>query len=211
MIEKSNKFPLRSLALTGSLWLFSLLIHFDFPLKVIALIALAMAGYWIFSINRILPGSIFSPLLWQFKKPFHWILIATVISLVVSIFSRVEDGLTALPSRVGAFVVIAVLIGFVEEVVFRGFGQGGAQEWSRAGAILLASVSHAGYKALLFIFPSQHLNSSPLELFGYTFLAGLALGYTRQKTGSLWPAVFAHCFFDFWVYMEQSSAPWWVW
>lgn len=211
MIEKSKRVPSLSLALTGALWFFSLLIHFDFPIKIIALFALFMASFWMNSIHRNFPESVFSPSLWHFRKSFNWILIATILSLVFSIYSRMDDGLPAIPSKIGNFVIFAVLIGFVEEVVFRGFVQGGAKQWNPKGAIILASVSHAGYKALLFVFPLEHLNNSPLELFGYTFLAGLFLGYSRYITGSLWPAILAHSVFDFWLYMEQSSAPWWVW
>jgi membrane protease YdiL (CAAX protease family) len=211
MIVTYKSIPYKSLLLTGALWFFSLFIHFDFPIKTIALIALVMAGFWMNSINNDIPGSILSPSLWRFKKCLIWILIATTLSLVISIYSRIDDGLPAIPSKIGVFVIVAVLIGFIEEVVFRGFVQGGAEQWNQRGAILLASVSHAGYKALLFVFPLQHLNNSALELFGYTFLAGLVLGYSRHVTGSLWPAILAHCFFDFWLYMEQSSAPWWVW
>lgn len=211
MIEKSKRIPIKSLALTGALWFFSLFINFDFPIKTIALFALVMAGFWMHSIYRDIPGSVFSPFLWRFKKSFNWILIVIILSFMLAIYSRIADGLPAIPSKIGAFVIVAVLIGFIEEVVFRGFVQGGAQQWNRGGAIVLASASHAGYKALLFVFPLQHLNNSALELFGYTFLAGLVLGYSRHVTGSLWPAILAHCFFDFWLYMEQSSAPWWVW
>lgn len=211
MIEKSKRIPVKSLALTGALWFFSLFINFDFPIKTIALLALVIAGFWMNSIHRDILGSVFLPSLWRFKKSYSWILVATILSLVLSVYSRIDDGLPAIPSKIGEFVIVAVLIGFVEEVVFRGFVQGSAQQWNQTGAIVLASVSHAGYKALLFVFPLQHLNNSTLELFGYTFLAGLVLGYSRHITGSLWPAILAHCFFDFWLYMEQSSAPWWVW
>ena len=211
MIEKSKRIPFKSLALTGALWFFSLFINFDFPIKAVALVALIMAGFWMSSIHRNNPESVFSPYLWRFEKSLNWILVAFILSLALAIYSRIEDGLPVIPSKIGGFVIVAVLIGFVEEVVFRGFVQGGAQQWNQIGAIVLASVSHAGYKALLFVFSLQHLNNSSLELFGYTFLAGLVLGYSRHITGSLWPAILAHCFFDFWLYMEQSSAPWWVW
>lgn len=211
MIEKSKIVPFKSFALTGALWFFSLFISFDFPIKTIALFALAMAGFWIYAIHRDIAGSVFSFSLWRFKKSLNWILVALILSLILAIYSRIDDGLPAIPSKIGRFVVVAVLIGFVEEVVFRGFVQGGAQQWHQTGAIVLASVSHAGYKALLFVFPLQHLNNNSLELFGYTFVAGLVLGYSRYITGSLWTAILAHCFFDFWLYMEQSSAPWWVW
>lgn len=211
MIATYKDIPFQALALTGFLWLFSLFINVDFPLKSIAYFALAGAAFWMNSIHSAYPESVFSSSTWRFKKSFNWILIATLLSLMLSIYSRLDDGLPAIPTSLGAFAFVAVLIGFVEEVVFRGFIQGGAQQWSQSGAIVLASVSHAGYKGLLFAIPLQHLNNSALELFGYTFLAGLVLGYFRYITGSLWPAILAHVFFDFWLYMEQSSAPWWVW
>jgi len=211
MIEKSKNIPYQSLVLTVALWFFSLLINFDFPIKAIALFALVLAGFWMNAIHRDIPGSVFSHSLWRFMKSINWILLVTILSFILAVYSRIEDGLPAIPTKIGGFVIVAVLIGFVEEVVFRGFVQGGAQQWNQKGSIVLASVSHAGYKGLLFVFPLQHLNNSALELFGYTFLAGLILGYSRYITGSLWPAIIAHCVFDFWLYMEQSSAPWWVW
>ena len=211
MIEKSKNIPYQSIVLTGALWFFSLFIYFDFPIKAIALFALVMAGFWMNAIHRDIPRSVFSRSLWRFKKSINWILFATILTFILAFFSRIDDGLPAMPTKIGGFVIVAVLIGFVEEVVFRGFVQGGAQQWNQKGAIVLASVSHAGYKGLLFVFPLQHLNNSALELFGYTFLAGLILGYSRYITGSLWPAIVAHCFFDFWLYMELPSAPWWVW
>ncbi|GAA4280055.1 CPBP family intramembrane glutamic endopeptidase [Gaetbulibacter aestuarii] len=211
MIENAKRITFKSLALTGALWLFSLLINFDFPIKIIALIALVMSGFWVHSIYKDISESLLSAFLWRFKKLFNWIFIAVIFSFLLAIYSRIEDGLPAIPSKIGAFVILAVLIGFIEEVVFRGFVQGAAQQWHQRGAIVLASVSHAGYKAMLFVFPLQHLNNSAVELFGYTFLAGLILGYSRYVTGSLWPAIIAHCLFDFWLYIEQPFAPWWVW
>ena len=211
MRAKNKNIPFQALALTGFLWLFSIFIHADFPLKLIAYFALVASAFWMNSIHNTYPDSVFSSSAWRFNKSLNWILIAVVLSLMLAIYSRLDDGLAAIPASIGAFAVVAVLIGFVEEVVFRGFIQGGAQQWSQTGAIALASFSHAGYKGLLFVFPLQHLNNSALELFGYTFLAGLALGYSRYITGSLWPAILAHSFFDFWLYMEQTSSPWWVW
>jgi membrane protease YdiL (CAAX protease family) len=72
-------------------------------------------------------------------------------------------------------------------------------------------VAFAGYKALLFVWPSSFNHSSPLSLFGFSLLAGVGLGYARKVTGSIWPTLIAHGIFDAWVYMETSNAPWWVW
>lgn len=211
MIEEEKSLPWDSLALTGALWLFSLFIGLDFPLKIIAFIGLLIAGLLMAIIYKSKPDSIFSAALWDFKTARNGILLAAVLSIALATFSRIDDGLPAIPKEIGSFVLVAVLIGFMEEVVFRGMVQGGARHWSAIGAIVIASVSHAGYKALLFVFPFQHLNNSPAELFVYTLVAGLFLGYSRYITGSLWPAIVAHGCFDLWLYMEQSSAPWWVW
>ena len=130
MMEKLKDFPVKSLGLTAALWLFSLFIHFDFPVKIVSVLALVGAALWINAIQRDFPEAVFSPSLWNFKRSINGILIGIGFSLVLSTYSRIEDGLPAIPSTIGGFVIVAVLIGFAEEVIFRGFVQGAAQQWT---------------------------------------------------------------------------------
>jgi membrane protease YdiL (CAAX protease family) len=169
-------------------------------------------GYWMGVIQIFHPKAVFDAPLWRLKKSKIWVFFLSVlIAMAVAIYSRWEDGLSVMPLGIGAFVIVAVTIGFVEELVFRGFIQGAAGYWSAKWAIFISAFSHAGYKACLFVLPEQLIYNTPLELFFYTAFAGVLFGYSRYLSGSLWPCIAAHCIFDFWVYMEQPSAPWWVW
>lgn len=203
---------LRSLYLTVALWVFALFINSSFPLKVIAIVALLLSTYCMGVIHTQNQKASLHVTLWQWSKSLTgMILISLSLSLLLSMWYRMTIHMPAIPSRLGGFVFISVLIGCCEEVVFRGFVQGAANQWNEKAAITLGALSHAGYKALLFVLPEQPIDTPILKLFAITFLVGLALGYTRYRSGSLWPSVLAHGFFDFWVYAELSSAPWWVW
>jgi membrane protease YdiL (CAAX protease family) len=202
----------RSIYLTVFLCLFSLLIQEAAPIKWLGFGSLLMAGYWIGIIQIFHPKAVFDVQLWRLKKSKIWVfLVSLLIAMAVAIYSRWEDGLPVIPFGIGSFVMVAVSIGFIEELVFRGYIQGAAGYWDPKWAILISAVAHAGYKACLFVLPEQTIYNTPLELFLYTGIAGILFGYSRYLSGSLWPCIAAHCIFDFWVYMEQPSAPWWVW
>jgi hypothetical protein len=79
------------------------------------------------------------------------------------------------------FVIICLIPALTEEIAFRGL----IQHWLQTAlkpwrAILLASA----------LFTALHLSiiSAP-----YIFLLGLLLGWTKWKTGSLYPAMVIHC------------------
>lgn len=208
----SKKGLYRSIYLTVFLCLFSLLIQEAAPIKWLGFASLLMAGFWIGIIQIFHPKAVFDVQLWRLKKSKIWVLLISVfIALAVAIYSRWEDGLPFIPLSIGSFVMVAVSIGFIEELVFRGYIQGDAGYWNPKWAILISAVAHAGYKACLFVLPEQTIYNTPLELFLYTGIAGILFGFSRYLSGSLWPCIAAHCIFDFWVYMEQPSAPWWVW
>lgn len=201
-----------SLLLTGSLWIFALFIQASFPLRWIALPALVLSALFVNIILRLNPQVYLGQALWKWKRSLLGVtLLSVALSILLSVTYRLSIEMFWAPTRLGPFVIIAILIGCCEEIIFRGFVQGEANRWNKEGAIVLGSLSHAGYKSLLFILPAQLIDMSTLHLFVLTFLAGLALGYTRYQSGSLWPSLLAHGLFDFWVYAELSSAPWWVW
>lgn len=82
------------------------------------------------------------------------------------------------------FVITAVLVGvvpgFVEEILFRGYVQSRLlQRWSPAAAIGMSAA----------IFALAHMD--PLHLF-LVFPIGLWLGIVAWRTGSIWPAVLCH-------------------
>ena len=120
-------------------------------------------------------------------------------------------GLTPFADAVRPFVIVACLIGAMEELVYRGWLFGRLLAWGRPAAVIGAAIAHAAYKMALFAWvpavPGVDLPSLAL----WTMAAGLVLGATRAITGSVVPAVAAHIAFDFVVYGAAGEAPWWVW
>ena len=203
---------LRSLLLTTSLWIFALFIQCSFPLKGLAILGLLLSAYWISAVLRQNPDVYLSKSLWAWRTSL-WpaMLLSLSAALLLAMGYRLSAGMSWIPSHVGPFAAVSVLIGSCEEIIFRGFLQGQAERWHPKGALVLSAASHAGYKSMLFVLSLQPIDMSIQNLFMWTFVAGLALGFTRYRTGSLLPCIIAHGFFDFWVYGELSAAPWWVW
>lgn len=201
-----------SLLLSGLLWVFALFVHVPFPMKWLAIAGLVLSAVCLSAILRRNPGVYLGLSLWQWRSSL-WlpVILSLLMAFLLAVVYRSSIALPWLPARVGIFVIISMMIGCCEEIIFRGFVQGEAGRWNKEGAVILGSLSHAGYKSLLFVLPGQMIDMSIQRLFALTFLAGLALGLARYRSGSLWPCLLAHGFFDFLVYAELREAPWWVW
>jgi membrane protease YdiL (CAAX protease family) len=122
-------------------------------------------------------------------------------------------GLPAWPSAdVQAFVIVACLVGVMEELLFRGWMIGQTRALGWPAAVVFTAVAHGAYKTALFAWPAGM--SISLELWWLmlvTTIAGLALGLLRVWSNSVAPAAAAHAAFDFVVYAGVATAPWWVW
>jgi membrane protease YdiL (CAAX protease family) len=211
-LSPSAKALVLSLLLTGSLWLFALFIQTNFPLRGVALIGLLLSAYLVKTILLQNPEVYLGQALWQWRRASYVVIILSLVAaLLLSIYYRTSIQMPWFPAHLGPFVLVSVLIGCSEEIIFRGFVQGEASRWHKEGAVVFGALSHAGYKSLLFVLPVQLIDMSIQHLFLMTFLAGLVLGFTRYRSGSIWPSLLAHGLFDFWVYAELSTAPWWVW
>jgi len=106
------------------------------------------------------------------------------------------EGPTWLPGGAGAMVVLVFyMVGFaietgLEEWLFRGYAYRALRErWSWA---TVAGATSAGFGAL-------HLWNPHVELAGLvnTFLLGFAFAATVEACGTLWPAIAAHCAWNF--------------
>lgn len=89
--------------------------------------------------------------------------------------------------RVAPFIVNAVLIAtwgpFVEELFYRGLGVKVLGVFGSTGAISISGLTFGFAHGLLVALP-------PLVFFG------LGLAWVRQRSGSVWPAVIAHCSYN---------------
>jgi membrane protease YdiL (CAAX protease family) len=211
-LEKGQQLLIKSGALILLLWIFALTSPLPFPEKILSMISLVGAAFLIGNLQLKIPERTFHPNLWIWRKNLGWYMLGTVLmSLFLSTFARHTSGLPLLPVQVGQFVYVAVLIGIIEEIVFRGYVQGAAALLDSKFAVIFAALGHSGYKAFLFVNQEQSIDISLTHLFGVTFAVGILLGLSRYWSGSLWPAVIAHAFFDFWLYGDLDIAPWWVW
>ena len=201
-----------AIGLSLSLWVFAALIGlplpwklFAFPFLVLAALIFAKIFHSSFQTTRLSDHFELNP------KALGYTLLLSLIAAIMAIYLRKDIGLSNLPNQLGAFAGIAVAIGMMEEVIFRGFVQEGGKSYNPKIGIGLAALAHGGYKTLLFVFSPDRVNSELIHLFGGTFLAGLVLGAGRHWSGSLLPVILAHGLFDLIYYGEQDTAPWWVW
>ncbi len=113
-------------------------------------------------------------------------------SILVNVFSNFgiefysyEEALTRsdLPSNGAYFAVYAIrtslIPALVEEYAFRGVLMGGLLKYGEGFAIAMTSV----------VFGLMHGNFTQVP---FAIIAGIALGFVRVKTGSMWPSIILH-------------------
>lgn len=132
-------------------------------------------------------------LLWLFWLPF------------VPVFGNLLDGVHVTDSaQILLFLVMALLSGFVEEILFRGL-------------ILRALLPTGIWRAALLsaaLFGSMHIlnvltMSNPVYALlqvGYAAAIGFAYAVLVIRTGTLWPLILAHCLTNFAGFMAANGA-----
>jgi membrane protease YdiL (CAAX protease family) len=210
--DKKHTSPGEALICSVSLVVFSSFIHTGFPLKLISISSLVIASFLLsrqlhnlkdFWLNRNETEPV--------KALFLYCLAGIVPGILLAMFYRWHLGISLIPSSIHSFVIIALLIGSLEELVFRGFLQEQVRSINGPVAILFSSISHTGYKCCLFILPASALVIDIPNLAIWTFLFGILFGSVRHFTKSIIPSLIAHALFDIVVYAEFVNAPWWVW
>ena len=191
---------------------FSFFIHYKSPLRLLSFTALLMSAFIISrnlrslsDLKRITGESI------SFKITLLYTIFGIAPGIVLAVCYRLYLNISLFPEWFHIFVVVAALIGCMEELVFRGFIQGHVESINGPFSILFGTLSHTGYKCCLFLSPVITADVDLGLLAFYTFIAGLLFGITRHLSKSLLPALSAHALFDILVYAEFVSAPWWVW
>ena len=213
MVVKILSSPVaNALAISIGLWTFALFYRGSFALQLLAAVSLLVTAILIVKVLITHNEVLLQKGLWQWPSPAKKVLVLSFgISGGLAIWYRYTEQMPLLPVSFEWFVILSVLIGATEELIFRGVVQGEASYWHPTGAVYLSAFAFAGYKTLLFVQPSPQNQTNLATLFIFTFLAGILLGYTRKNTGSIWPCLVAHGIFDLVVYAETASSPWWVW
>lgn len=127
-----------------------------------------------------------------------------LIPFLVALLSLPENPSTAGPSTVVSFAILTLLVGFAEEVFFRGLILGSLRPLGTVNAVLISA----------FLFGLPHLLNAvggtwdPLFTIADTF-AALGIGVTFAalaiRTGTIWPLIGIHALIDFTALLTHGS------
>ncbi|MEO7587229.1 MAG: CPBP family intramembrane glutamic endopeptidase [Arachnia sp.] len=114
--------------------------------------------------------------------------------LPISVLAGAQ-GLSTSAVGVLGFAGMAILVGFVEEAIFRGilprvFASRGTVE-----TVVVTSIAFAVAHAVTALSPDQSMGAT-LRTIGFAFLFGVVASMLVRITGSIWPAVVLHATFD---------------
>lgn len=202
----------RSLGIGLAVVLFGLSVR-GRPLPVpVAVVSLCAAGiliwrYLLASDGLVLAFGRFS----NRRQTVLWSAASVVAGVLLAMYWRWAGNMPLLPSRFGAFVPVAALIGMSEEIVFRGFVQGGILPSRPVLAVMAAAILHATYKTALFLSPAAGEQVSATMIFTVTVLGGCLFGSLRVGSGNVWPCVVVHAVFDIAGYADRTATPSWIW
>ena len=134
-----------------------------------------------------------------------------VLGIGVGILYRSSLGMSMIPLAFTGFALVAAAIGATEELLFRGALVYLLRRQSVFAIIIITSMAHAGYKAMLFMSPFAAQSVDVVTLFSYTLIAGFILGSLRILSSSTAPPLVAPGLWDVVVYGDSLQPPWWVW
>jgi membrane protease YdiL (CAAX protease family) len=209
-----KKLTLLSQAVLCSLGLmvFSFFIHYKFPVRLLSFAALLISA---FIINRNLRSlSDLKKIIIEnisFKIILTFTIFGIALGIALAVVYRWHLDIILFPNSFHSFVIVAALIGCMEELVFRGFLQEYIRSINGPFSVLFSTISHTGYKCCLFLSPVVTTNIDVGFLALWTFIIGILFGTIRHLSKSLLPSLSAHALFDILVYAEFATAPWWVW
>ena len=203
---------IQAIVFSLGLMVFSYFTQYDRPMQFIAFVALLVSAYIISKNIRTIEdlSRIFGEKI-PTRKILILVFIGIIVGIIIAIPYRDYHHWGTFPASVKKFAFIAALIGGTEELVFRGFLQEFVKKINGPFSILFSTLSHTGYKCLLFLSPGIAENTPIGFLFFWTFGVGLVFGISRHYTKSLWLPITAHIIFDVLSYAEFAQSPWWVW
>lgn len=201
------KFKHLTIVILG-IWAFAFFLQYPFPEKFISISGL-LAGSIILGTD----SELFSHVLGRPKNRIVFIIsmiLCISLGIIIAIILRHDNQLSLFPKTFTFFAILAIMIGATEELIFRGWLQSVMTVIFKKNSIILSSLVHSIFKTLIFVSPVVRYQIDIQQLFIYTLLGGLILGFSRLWSGSIWPALTAHVLFDFIVYGDVSTWPWWV-
>lgn len=203
-----------ALIVGAGLVVFGVTVHGGSGARLVALAGLAVAG-WCMSLglhSGTAAVGLLGVLPWRGRTVAWWSAGAAVLGSLLGVWYRWGTDQSAMLTGLRPFAAVAVLIGSMEELVYRGYVQGRLKALGAVAAPLLASALHTAYKVSLFAFPPHPEGRVDLvALAACTFVFGVLTGLLRERSGTVWPCLAVHAAFDLLVYGDGTTVPWWVW
>ena len=200
---------LEAILCSFGLMVFSYFIHYELPFRLLSFAALLVPAYIIGkNLQSLLDLKKFTGEPDSLKITFLYCFFGIFTGVLLAVFYRwhLETGL--FPKSFESFVLVAALIGCLEELVFRGFIQDFVKRINAPFSIVFSTISHTGYKCCLFLSPMIATDIDIGFLALWTFIAGILFGTFKHYSKSILPSLIAHAIFDILVYAEFVSAPW---
>lgn len=198
------------LSTTGIL-LFAGFIHHPFPLKLPAFAGLALSAMLIGYSSRHMTFQEAFGLGQINRRILLYTIPALILGLVLGILTRMRFELSLVPAGFKGIVLVAPMIGAVEEFIFRGYIQGHLRPIGKIFSIVTASSIHTCYKLLVILTLAVPLQFDFFFLIVWTFIGGLLFGILKELSGSTITPILAHAIFDIVLYGGMATAPVWVW
>jgi CAAX amino terminal protease family. len=211
-LNRKYTFLFEAILCSFALMIFSFFIHYKLPFCLVSVAALIVPAFFfsrnlnsLSDLSKIIIGSASIKIITLFS------IAGLLLGILFAVLYRWHLDMTIFPRSIHLFVIVAALIGCMEELVFRGFIQDYLKSINSLFSILFSAISHTGYKCFLFLSPvvTMHINIGFLAL--WTFIGGILFGTIKHFSKSLMPSLIAHALFDILVYAAYLSAPWWVW
>jgi membrane protease YdiL (CAAX protease family) len=211
-IKNNIAVPSDALICSLAMMVFSFLVPFTFPAKLVALGALIVPA---FIISKTFDSG---SELWKITGKatssvtlFLYSVLSVAFGLILGALYHLKIDESFFPDKLRWFAFVAASIGIFEELIFRGFIQQSVRNKGAVLSIAFGTLAHTGYKCMLFLSPANthHINISFLIF--WTILAGTVSGIIRHISGSIIPSMAGHAAFDIIVYGGFISSPWWVW
>lgn len=209
---RQHPVPVRNVLLSAAgILLFATFVHHSFPLLLIAISGLTFTAVIIGLSTR---DKTFQEAfgLGQINRRILLFMIpALLLGVALGILTRRRFELSLIPAGFTGVVLVAPLVGAVEEFVFRGYMQGHLRPAGKIFSIVSATSIHTCYKLLVILTLAVPLQFDFFFLIFWTFLGGLLFGTLRELSGSVVPPMVAHAMFDIVLYGGLQAAPVWVW
>lgn len=129
------------------------------------------------------------------RRPATIVALALGASLPVIVLATATGLSTGVSATLG-FAGLALLVGFVEETIFRGILPRRFASPTAAATVALTSIAFAVAHSITVLSPDQSTAAASRTVV-FAFLFGVIASLLVRLTGSIWPSIVLHATFDF--------------